>query len=139
MRRYISAIQARRRDVKYHFLRKNGDTRSLYSLFINNIIGQLIKISIILCVCSTQHAELGETSDTISASPQLIVDIPSNCCNEHNASRDLKLQQSNITKIVKEKDLVAFHQFGGAQGFAEALDTDLDKGMCWKILIKQIR
>lgn len=24
--------------------------------------------------------------------------------------------------------MVAFHQFGGAQGFAEALDTDLDKG-----------
>ncbi|KAL0012129.1 hypothetical protein SO802_007237 [Lithocarpus litseifolius] len=38
----------------------------------------------------------------------------------------VQLQQSNIAKIVKEKDLDSIHKFGGIQGIAEALGADLE-------------
>ncbi|KAL0012132.1 hypothetical protein SO802_007240 [Lithocarpus litseifolius] len=48
-----------------------------------------------------------------------------------NRIRDEKvqLQQANIAKIVKEKDLDSIHKFGGIQGIAEALGTDLQTGI----------
>ena len=43
-----------------------------------------------------------------------------------NCIRDeVQLQQANIAKMVKEKDLDSIHKFGGIQGIAEALGTDL--------------
>uniref|UniRef100_A0A7N2LT81 Cation-transporting P-type ATPase C-terminal domain-containing protein n=1 Tax=Quercus lobata TaxID=97700 RepID=A0A7N2LT81_QUELO len=48
-----------------------------------------------------------------------------------NCIRDaeVRLQQANIAKMVKEKDLDSIHKFGGIQGIAEALGTDLKMGI----------
>ena len=46
-----------------------------------------------------------------------------------DCSRDAKLQQANISKMVKEKDLDSIQMFGGVQVIAEALGTDLEKGI----------
>ncbi|KAL5575866.1 hypothetical protein UlMin_017565 [Ulmus minor] len=40
-----------------------------------------------------------------------------------------KLQHAKISKIVRERDLVFLHDFGGVQGIAEALNTDLVGGI----------
>lgn len=40
-----------------------------------------------------------------------------------------KIQHANIAKIVKEKDFRTLESFGGIKGIAEALDTDLHKGI----------
>uniref|UniRef100_A0A7N2LRV3 Calcium-transporting ATPase n=1 Tax=Quercus lobata TaxID=97700 RepID=A0A7N2LRV3_QUELO len=47
-----------------------------------------------------------------------------------NCICDVKLQQANIAKMVKEKNLDSIQKFGGIQRIAEALDTDhLEKGI----------
>ena len=48
-----------------------------------------------------------------------------------NCIRDAEaqLQQANIAKMVKEKDLHSIHKFGGIQGIAEALGTNLETGI----------
>ncbi|KAL0012130.1 hypothetical protein SO802_007238 [Lithocarpus litseifolius] len=48
-----------------------------------------------------------------------------------NCIRDaeVQLQQANIAKMVKKKDLDSIHKFGGIQGIAEALDTNLETGI----------
>ncbi|XP_074333462.1 calcium-transporting ATPase 12, plasma membrane-type-like isoform X2 [Apium graveolens] len=38
-------------------------------------------------------------------------------------------QTKKITQIMKEKDLKSFHSFGGIDGVADALTSDLDKGL----------
>ncbi|KAL5574919.1 hypothetical protein UlMin_016618 [Ulmus minor] len=40
-----------------------------------------------------------------------------------------KLQHAKISKIVRERDLVSLNDFGGVQGIAEALNTDLVGGI----------
>lgn len=42
---------------------------------------------------------------------------------------EAKIQHANIAKIVKEKDFRTLQNFGGIKGIAEALDTDLQKGI----------
>nr|POE71752.1 calcium-transporting atpase 12, plasma membrane-type [Quercus suber] len=46
-----------------------------------------------------------------------------------NCICDVKLQQANIAKMVKEKNLDSIQKFGGIQRIAEALSTDLEKGI----------
>ncbi|KAL5574924.1 hypothetical protein UlMin_016623 [Ulmus minor] len=46
-----------------------------------------------------------------------------------SAASDAKLQHANISKIVRTRDLDSLHKFGGVQGIAEALNTDLDGGI----------
>lgn len=61
-------------------------------------------------------------------SPQVSLDIPSDeydVCSSTNAN----LQCANIARIVTEKDLGSLLDFGGVQGIAEALGTDLEKGI----------
>ena len=61
-------------------------------------------------------------------SPQVSLDIPSDeydVCSSTNANR----QCPNIARIVTEKDLRSLLDFGGVQGIAEALGTDLEKGI----------
>ncbi|KAL5575864.1 hypothetical protein UlMin_017563 [Ulmus minor] len=45
------------------------------------------------------------------------------------AASDAKLQQANISKIVRTRDVDSLHKFGGVQGIAQALNTDLDGGI----------
>ncbi|KAL5575862.1 hypothetical protein UlMin_017561 [Ulmus minor] len=45
------------------------------------------------------------------------------------AASNAKLQHENISKIVRTRDLDSLHKFGGVQGIAEALNTDLDGGI----------
>ncbi|KAG2688585.1 hypothetical protein I3760_09G102800 [Carya illinoinensis] len=49
--------------------------------------------------------------------------------NGNRISRDAKLQQENISKMVKDKDMDCLQKFGGIQGIAEALDTNLENGI----------
>ncbi|KAL4628142.1 hypothetical protein ACB092_05G215000 [Castanea dentata] len=42
---------------------------------------------------------------------------------------EVQLQQANIAKMVKEKDLDSINKFGGIEGIAEALGTDIYKGI----------
>ena len=46
----------------------------------------------------------------------------------NNCIGDAKLQQANIALMVEE-DLDSMQKFGGIQEIAEALDTDLEKGI----------
>ena len=65
---------------------------------------------------------------SLSPSPQVSLDIPSDeydVCSSTNANR----QCPNIARIVTEKDLRSLLDFGGVQGIAEALGTDLEKGI----------
>ncbi|KAG2688584.1 hypothetical protein I3760_09G102700 [Carya illinoinensis] len=49
--------------------------------------------------------------------------------NGNRMSRDAKLQQENISKMVKDKDMDSLQKFGGIQGIAEALGTSLENGI----------
>ncbi|XP_062088505.1 calcium-transporting ATPase 12, plasma membrane-type-like [Humulus lupulus] len=49
--------------------------------------------------------------------------------NDHDVQSDLHLQFKNINNIIKEKDVGSLLEFGGAPGFAEALGTDMEKGI----------
>ncbi|KAH7545353.1 hypothetical protein FEM48_Zijuj01G0084600 [Ziziphus jujuba var. spinosa] len=46
------------------------------------------------------------------------------------ARDNANLQRENIVKIVKDKDMDSLQSFGGVQGMAEALCTDLELGIC---------
>ncbi|XAR53863.1 Calcium-transporting ATPase [Bertholletia excelsa] len=45
----------------------------------------------------------------------------------HKTNREL--QNANMARIVKHKDLGSLYDFGSARGFAEALDSDLENGL----------
>ncbi|RVW33605.1 Calcium-transporting ATPase 12, plasma membrane-type [Vitis vinifera] len=55
-------------------------------------------------------------------SPQVSLDIPSD-------AGDVRSRHANIATIVKNKDLDSLIKFGGVPGIAEALHTDLEKGI----------
>uniref|UniRef100_A0A2N9IK13 Uncharacterized protein n=1 Tax=Fagus sylvatica TaxID=28930 RepID=A0A2N9IK13_FAGSY len=69
--------------------------------------------------------------EIISESSQvpITVDLEGEDGENDDCSRDAKLQQANISKMVKEKDLDSIQMFGGVQVIAEALGTDLEKGI----------
>ncbi|XP_028068213.1 putative calcium-transporting ATPase 13, plasma membrane-type [Camellia sinensis] len=64
----------------------------------------------------------------IPTSPEVSLDVQSDGADESNKCNK-ELQNAEITRIVKAKDLNSLHEFGGVQGFAEALDTDLENGL----------
>ncbi|CAL5358659.1 unnamed protein product [Camellia sinensis] len=64
----------------------------------------------------------------ISTSPEVSLDVQSDGANESNKCNK-ELQNVEIARIVKAKDLNSLREFGGVQGFAEALDTDLENGL----------
>ncbi|KAG7963129.1 hypothetical protein I3843_09G103300 [Carya illinoinensis] len=67
-----------------------------------------------------------------SASPQVSMNVSLDSLDGENGnriSRDAKLQQENISKMVKDKDMDSLQKFGGIQGIAEALDTSLENGI----------
>ncbi|KAJ9690036.1 hypothetical protein PVL29_012613 [Vitis rotundifolia] len=61
-------------------------------------------------------------------SPQVSLDIPCDA-GDVRSSTNANLQHANIATIVKNKDLDSLIKFGGVPGIAEALDTDLEKGI----------
>lgn len=63
-----------------------------------------------------------------SPTHQVSIDIPRND-EVGNATSDIKLIHENIASIVTGRDLDSLHAFGGAQGIAEALGTDLENGI----------
>ncbi|KAF5951140.1 hypothetical protein HYC85_009084 [Camellia sinensis] len=64
----------------------------------------------------------------ISTSPEVSLDVQSDGADESNKCNK-ELQNAEIARIVKAKDLNSLREFGGVQGFAEALDTDLENGL----------
>ncbi|KAJ4704069.1 Calcium-transporting ATPase [Melia azedarach] len=72
--------------------------------------------------------EITEVEEVLPTSPQLSVDVYCVETNDSNAI-DRQRQRENIDRIVKTKDLDSLRSFGGVQGIAEALDTDLVKGI----------
>ncbi|XP_050371602.1 calcium-transporting ATPase 12, plasma membrane-type-like [Argentina anserina] len=80
-----------------------------------------------------QDADLQLTSVTteiLPASPQVSGDV--HLIGEDDgstAATDAKLQRANISKIVAEKDLESLQKFGGVQGIADALASDVQNGI----------
>ncbi|PSS10426.1 Calcium-transporting ATPase [Actinidia chinensis var. chinensis] len=68
-----------------------------------------------------------ELSNT-STSPQVSLFVHSDGADERN-KHDKELQNAEMARIMKLKDLNSLRDFGGVQGFAEALDTDLENGL----------
>ncbi|KAL7213750.1 hypothetical protein ACSBR2_016311 [Camellia fascicularis] len=64
----------------------------------------------------------------ISTSPAVSLDVQSDGVDESNKCNK-ELQNVEIARIVKAKDLNSLREFGGVQGFAEALDTDFENGL----------
>ncbi|KAL7213748.1 hypothetical protein ACSBR2_016309 [Camellia fascicularis] len=64
----------------------------------------------------------------ISTSLEVSLDVQSDGADESNKCNK-ELQNAEIARIVKAKDLNSLPEFGGVQGFAEALDTDLENGL----------
>ncbi|KAL7244408.1 hypothetical protein ACSBR1_016623 [Camellia fascicularis] len=64
----------------------------------------------------------------ISTSPEVSLDVQSDGADESNKCNK-ELQNAEIVRIVKAKDLNSLREFGGVQGFVEALDTDLENGL----------
>ncbi|KAL4628149.1 hypothetical protein ACB092_05G215500 [Castanea dentata] len=63
-----------------------------------------------------------------SASAQISITVNLDGEND-NCICDVKLQQANIAKMVKEKNFDSIQNFGGIQRIAEALGTDIEKGL----------
>ncbi|KAI8000562.1 Calcium-transporting ATPase 7, plasma membrane-type [Camellia lanceoleosa] len=74
--------------------------------------------------CAIINVELA----IISTSPEVSLDVQSDGTDEGNQCNK-ELQNAEIARIVKAKDLNSLREFGGVQGFAEALDTDLENGL----------
>ncbi|KAL3568773.1 hypothetical protein D5086_028663 [Populus alba] len=70
--------------------------------------------------------------EEISPTPRVCSDIPSDD-EVGNATSDIKQQHENIANIVKGRDLDSLRLFGGVRGIAEALKTDLEKGITGEI------
>ncbi|XP_041025278.1 putative calcium-transporting ATPase 13, plasma membrane-type [Juglans microcarpa x Juglans regia] len=49
--------------------------------------------------------------------------------NDNDTASDSELNQANIASMVKEMNLVSLQKFGGIQGVAKVLHTDLNKGI----------
>ena len=76
-----------------------------------------------------KDTQISEITEISSISRQVSTRASSDGEND-NLNRDPRLlQQENIIKMVREKDLDSVQNFGGSQGIAEALDTDLEKGI----------
>ncbi|KAL6200874.1 hypothetical protein ACLB2K_024589 [Fragaria x ananassa] len=64
-----------------------------------------------------------------AASPQVSVDVHQIGEDDGSpAATDVK-QHANIATIIEEKDYESLHKFGGVQGIAEALNTNLQNGI----------
>ncbi|KAM6585580.1 hypothetical protein CsatB_012582 [Cannabis sativa] len=69
------------------------------------------------------HDDMGDSAPKESAEDAVI-------SAENNIDEDdSHLQFKNINNIIKEKDVGSLLEFGGAPGFAEALGTDIEKGI----------
>ncbi|KAL5838838.1 hypothetical protein ACOSQ3_016007 [Xanthoceras sorbifolium] len=82
--------------------------------------------------CERQRdADLEQTEivEILPSSPQVLIDIHCDGTNDSTDVSDVKLQHANIAQIVKAKDFGSLQRFGGIPGIAEALDTDLQKGI----------
>ena len=75
-----------------------------------------------------QDSEPNGTVGILPPSPQVSLDIPSDA-GDVRSSTNANLQHANIATIVKNKDLDSLIKFGGVPGIAEALHTDLEKGI----------
>ncbi|KAL7213752.1 hypothetical protein ACSBR2_016313 [Camellia fascicularis] len=62
-------------------------------------------------------------------SPEVSLDVQSDGGADESNKCNKELQNAEIARIVKAKDLNSLREFGGVQGFAEALDTDLESGL----------
>ncbi|XP_075665864.1 calcium-transporting ATPase 12, plasma membrane-type-like [Castanea sativa] len=69
-----------------------------------------------------------EDFEISSASPQVSITVNSDG-GKDKCIYDVKPQQANIAKIVREKNLDSIQKLGGIQRVAEALGTDLEKGI----------
>ncbi|XP_041025279.1 putative calcium-transporting ATPase 13, plasma membrane-type [Juglans microcarpa x Juglans regia] len=73
------------------------------------------------------HITLG-SAEISSASPHVSINV--NLDDEiDNHNNDPELQRASIARIVTEKDLRSLQKFGGVQGIAKALNTDLQNGI----------
>ncbi|TXG66830.1 hypothetical protein EZV62_008105 [Acer yangbiense] len=86
--------------------------------------------------CQSQKAVLMEQEPTeiVQVLPtstdhsQASTDISFDASND-DVNENLKLQHERVAKIVKSRDLNSLQRFGGVNGIAQALGTDLHKGI----------
>ncbi|KAK1583055.1 hypothetical protein Q3G72_020648 [Acer saccharum] len=75
-----------------------------------------------------EPTEIVQVLPTSTDHSQVSVDISSDASND-DVNENLKLQHERVAKIVKSRDLNSLHRFGGVNGAAQALLTDLHKGI----------
>ncbi|KAL6197720.1 hypothetical protein ACLB2K_033325 [Fragaria x ananassa] len=80
-----------------------------------------------------RDADLPQTSGTTeivpAASPQVSVHVHQIGEDDGSPSATDAKQHANIDKMIEEKNFESLHQFGGVQGIAEALNTNLQNGI----------
>ncbi|PON34010.1 P-type ATPase [Parasponia andersonii] len=79
-----------------------------------------------IAIIATPEVTLDVYSHVDGATQDVVVSAEND--NQHGAS-NIHLQLEYINTIIKEKDLASLCEYGGAQVFAEALGTDLEKGI----------
>ena len=82
----------------------------------------ICKILIYHLIFNSQDLEIS------SASPQVFISVNLDAEND-NCICDVKLQQADIAKMVKENNLDLMEKFRGISRIAEALGIDLEKGI----------
>ncbi|KAK1583857.1 hypothetical protein Q3G72_027667 [Acer saccharum] len=75
-----------------------------------------------------EPAEIVQVLPTSTDHSQASIDISFDASND-DVNENLKLQHERVAKIVKSGDLNSLQRFGGVNGIAQALRTDLYKGI----------
>ncbi|KAF9664396.1 hypothetical protein SADUNF_Sadunf16G0014200 [Salix dunnii] len=98
-----------------------------FSKAVNDKKETLDSAGVLLLSPSRRNLEVAAIQEN-SPIHQVSLDVPRND-EVGNATSDIKLIHENIASIVTGRDLDSLHAFGGAQGIAEALGTDLENGI----------
>ncbi|KAK1583351.1 hypothetical protein Q3G72_025251 [Acer saccharum] len=77
---------------------------------------------------TAEPTEIVQVLPTSTDHSQVSIDISFDASND-DVNENLKLQHERVAKIVKSGDLNSLQRFGGVNGIAQALRTDLHKGI----------
>ncbi|KAK2638899.1 hypothetical protein Ddye_026694 [Dipteronia dyeriana] len=76
---------------------------------------------------TAEPTEIVQLLTTSTDHSQVLIDISSDASND--LTEILRLQHGRVAEIVKSEDLDSLHSVGGVNGIAQALGTDLQKGI----------
>ncbi|KAK1583992.1 hypothetical protein Q3G72_028947 [Acer saccharum] len=75
-----------------------------------------------------EPTEIVQVLPTSTDHSQVSIDISFDASND-DVNENLKLQHERVATIVKSRDLISLQRFGGVNGIAQTLRTDLHKGI----------